>query len=186
MKQHSYLALLRGINVGGNNIIKMTALKACFEDMGFSEVKTFIQSGNVIFSSPEKDLDIIEKNIEKTLSAEFSYTACVVVVSHEMLKAIVTNAPKGFGTKPDVYRSDVFFVKNQISTKDAVATIPLNKDVDTAHASAHVIYTTKLISKITRSRLSKIISLPFYKSLTIRNWNTTTKLLALMEAGDES
>ncbi|NCP46313.1 MAG: DUF1697 domain-containing protein, partial [Flavobacteriales bacterium] len=48
---NQYLALLRGINVGGNNIIKMVDLKACFEKMGFTDVKTYIQSGNVIFTS---------------------------------------------------------------------------------------------------------------------------------------
>jgi uncharacterized protein (DUF1697 family) len=53
---NKYLALLRGINVGGNNIIKMVDLKACFEKMGFLDVSTYIQSGNVLFSSPETSL----------------------------------------------------------------------------------------------------------------------------------
>jgi uncharacterized protein (DUF1697 family) len=51
----SYVALLRGINVGGKNIIKMETLKQCFVDMGFSDVKTYIQSGNVIFKTQKSD-----------------------------------------------------------------------------------------------------------------------------------
>jgi uncharacterized protein (DUF1697 family) len=65
---HKYLALLRGINVGGNNIIKMADLKLAFEEMGFSDVSTFIQSGNVIFSSNSTDLNKLTETIEKDLS----------------------------------------------------------------------------------------------------------------------
>ncbi len=69
--------MLRGINVGGNNIIKMADLKACFERMGFSNVSTYIQSGNVIFESTKKDAARLEKKIETSLSEAFRYDSRV-------------------------------------------------------------------------------------------------------------
>jgi len=77
-----YLSLLRGINVGGKNIIKMTALKGCFEGIGFTDVVTYIQSGNVLFVAPEKDQTRLTADIEAALSETFSYKSRVVVVSH--------------------------------------------------------------------------------------------------------
>ena len=65
---NNYVALLRGINVGGNNIIRMTALKACFETLGFQDVSTYIQSGNVLFSTAESDTVKLTAKIETALS----------------------------------------------------------------------------------------------------------------------
>ena len=81
MAQTQYLALLRGINVGGNNIIKMADLKACFESLGLTDVVTYIQSGNVIFKSAEKDKAKLTKMIEAGLSKRFNYEARLVVIS---------------------------------------------------------------------------------------------------------
>ena len=63
-----YIALLRGINVGGNNIIRMADLKQSFEELGFSEVTTYIQSGNVLFNSSEGDKQLLTGKIEAHLS----------------------------------------------------------------------------------------------------------------------
>src|SRR5690242_13294515 len=101
----TFIAILRGINVGGNNIIKMTALKACFEKLGLTGVTTYIQSGNVLFqaSAPVKDLTA---QIEKALSKQFKYKSCVVLISRAQLKQIIDQAPKSFGKNPDIYRYD--------------------------------------------------------------------------------
>jgi uncharacterized protein (DUF1697 family) len=115
MKNFQYLALLRGINVGGKNIIKMADLKASFESMGFSEVQTYIQSGNVLFWSADKDKLKLAKQIEKNLSKRFNYSSLVVVVSHQELQKIVKSAPKGFGSEPDKYRYDVVFLKEPLT-----------------------------------------------------------------------
>jgi len=74
-----FLALLRGINVGGNNLIKMNDLKAEFERLGFQDVKTYIQSGNVIFSSALSDKLKLTELLEKSLSEKFSYPARVLL-----------------------------------------------------------------------------------------------------------
>ncbi|MFM8423658.1 MAG: DUF1697 domain-containing protein, partial [Chloroflexota bacterium] len=94
---NQYLVLLRGINVGGKNIIKMADLKASFETMGFSNVLTYIQSGNVVFQSDEKDKAVLTTKIEKGLSKRFNFEAKVVVIAQKELAAIVKSAPKGFG-----------------------------------------------------------------------------------------
>ena len=186
MAETQYLALLRGINVGGNNIIKMKDLKACFEQMGFTDVVTYIQSGNVLFKSPEKDRPKLTHKIEKALSERFNYKSRMVVVAHKELRKIVDGAPNGFGKDLDKYRCDVIFLKEPLTARDAMKNVSLKKGVDAAHAGKSVLYFSRLISKATQSHLSKIIALPMNQNMTIRNWNTTTKLLALMEKGNDN
>lgn len=176
-----YLALLRGINVGGANIIKMTDLKACFENIGCTDVATYIQSGNVIFRSEEKDVAKLVSEIERALSARFAYPARVVVLTHQQLTHVVEHAPGRFGQEPDQYRYDVIFLKKPLTATEAMKSISLKPGVDTAHPGQGVLYCSRLIRKATQSRLSRITTLPIYQSMTIRNWNTTTKLLALMD-----
>jgi uncharacterized protein (DUF1697 family) len=181
MANVQYLALLRGINVGGKNIIKMVDLKACFKSLGFSDVVTYIQSGNVLFKSAEKDKAKLTNLIEKELSKRFDYAARLVTVTHKELKKTVKAAPRGFGSEPDKFRYDVIFLKEPLTSKEAMKSVSTKEGVDAAYAGEHVLYFSRLISKATQSRLTRIISLPIYQSMTIRNWNTTTKLLALME-----
>lgn len=178
-----YLALLRGINVGGNNIIKMTELKKCFEAMDFSDVTTYIQSGNIIFNSDEKDKNKILNKIENGLSKTFRYDAKAVVISYKELKGIVNNAPPEFGKDSETYRYDVIFLKEPLTVKTAMLNVSAREGVDAAYEGKKVLYFSRLIAKAGQSYLNKIISLPVYKNMTIRNWNTTTKLLTLMEKG---
>jgi len=181
-----YVALLRGINVGGNNLIKMAALKATFEGLGFEDVATYIQSGNVVFSARGGRRGAAAKltaHIEPALAAQFSYRASAVVVSHEEMRAIVTRAPAGFGAAPAKYRYDVIYVKAPLTAAAALPEVPVKPGVDQASAGPGVLYFSRLISKATQSRLGKIVGLPLYQSITIRNWNTTTALLRLLDGG---
>src|SRR5580765_3914497 len=104
MKNTQYLAWLRGINVGGKNLIKMSDLKACFEELGFSNVLTYIQSGNILFQSGEKDKTALTNNIEKGLSKKFDYLSRLVIISRKELSEIVHEAPRGFGKDLETYR----------------------------------------------------------------------------------
>ena len=176
-----YVALLRGINVGGNNLIKMTALKTCFEKQGLLEVVTYIQSGNVIFGA-DGAADTLCGRIERALAAAFRYDANVVLRTHKEMQQTVARAPKGFGTEPDKYRYDVIFLKAPLTAPAAIKAVLTAPGVDEAHAGPGVLYFSRLISKASQSRLSKIASSPIYKNVTIRNWNTTTKLLQMMDA----
>jgi uncharacterized protein (DUF1697 family) len=177
-----YVALLRGINVGGKNLIKMAALKACFETLGFKIVTTYIQSGNVLFGADESDQAKLTSRIEEALSRTFNYQSRVVVRSQKQLKGIVVHAPKGFGSDPVTYRYDVLFLKEPLTATEAMKSITAKEGVDQAVAGKGALYFTRLISKASQSHLTRIITLPVYQNMTIRNWNTTTKLLGLMEA----
>lgn len=176
----THVALLRGINVGGKNLIRMSTLTACFEANGFQEVSTYIQSGNVIFASPRSGSVELARRIEAMLSATFNYQQTVVVRSRNQMRAVVENAPDGFGTQPASYRYDVIFLKEPLTAKTAMGGIDVKPGVDEAHPGSGVLYFSRLISKASQSRLTKIVSSPIYPSITIRNWNTTTQLLRLM------
>ena len=176
-----YVALLRGINVGGKNIIKMPALKEAFEANGFENVSTYIQSGNVLFDAPDTPAPQLTKRIEKMLAKAFDYVPTVVVWSRKQMRAIVDRAPKGFGSQPTKYRYDVFLLKEPLTAKAAMKHVPTNPAVDTADAGPGVIYFSRLTAKRTASRVTKFMVSPIYQSVTNRNWNTTKKLLELMD-----
>jgi uncharacterized protein (DUF1697 family) len=177
----SYVALLRGINVGGKNLIKMPALKACFEASGFEDVATYIQSGNVLFGSPETEVTELTRRIEAMLGETFGYVATVVVRNRRQLRSVVQRAPKGFGSEPATYRYDVIFLKEPLSAKAAIKSVPAKPGVDEAHAGTGVLYFSRLISKATQSRMNRIITSPIYPNVTIRNWNTTSRLSRMMD-----
>lgn len=177
--QTIYLALLRGINVGGKNIIPMKALKDCFENMGFSDITTFIQSGNVLFKTKENNRVKLITKIEKALSESFNYKSVIVLIDQIQLEKVVKQAPVNFGSNPDEFRYDVFFIKEPLTPAEALPSFKAKEGVDKVFQGTDVIYTSKLISKAGQSYLSKIISNPVYQNMTIRNWNTTSKLFEL-------
>jgi uncharacterized protein (DUF1697 family) len=180
-----YVALLRGINVGGNNLIKMTDLKACIEGLGLKNVRTFIQSGNVLFSADKSDQAKLTSRVEDALSKTFNYESRIVVRSHKQLKEIVAHAPQVFGKNP-AYRYDVVFLKEPLTAAKAMQSVTTKEGIDQAFIGRGVLYFSRLISKATQSRLTRIIGLPVYQSMTIRNWNTTTKLLHMLEMEAEA
>jgi uncharacterized protein (DUF1697 family) len=180
-----YLALLRGINVGGKNPIKMTELKACLEALGHAKVRTYIQSGNVIFSARRTERARLTKQVEEALSTAFGYESRVAIRSQEEMERIVAEAPEGFGRAPATYRYDVIFLKEPVTAAEAMKSIRTKEGVDQAFAGKGVLYFARLSSKATQSQLPRIITMPVYQSMTIRNWNTTTKLLELMRTTDQ-
>ena len=179
-----YLALLRGINVGGNNLIKIPALKASFETMGFGAVATYIQSGNVLFEASGADAAELVRQIERALSEAFRYRSTVVLRSRRQMRDVVARAPRGFGEDPGQRRYDVIFLKEPLSAAQAMKSVTAKEGVDEAFPGDGVLYFTRLISKATQSRLGRIAGLPIYRQITIRNWNTTTKLEAMMQSRD--
>ena len=176
-----YVALLRGINVGGNNLIKMAALKACFEGQGFCDVTTYIQSGNVLFTAAGPSQPALTSQIERVLSTTFAYQSRVVVRSFDQMKQTVEQAPKSFGRQPTMYRYDVIFLRDPLTPGEALKSVSARPGVDRVFAGEGVLYFSRLISKAAQSQLSRIVGTSAYKSMTIRNWNTTTKLLTLLD-----
>ena len=181
MKSVKYLALLRGINVGGKNVIKMADLKICFEEMRFSNVSTYIQSGNVMFQADESDKQKLERRIEKAMSQSFNYSSVAVVIPHFQLRQIVELAPQGFGSQPDQYKYDVAFLKAPLTPVNVLEQVSLKEGVDQAYAGKLAFYYSRLSSGAAQSRVNRIAALHIYQQMTIRNWNTTTKLLARMD-----
>ena len=94
-----FVALVRGINVGGRNKVAMADLRAAFEDAGYDAVRTYIQSGNVLFEGASSRS--LEDDVERAVEAAFGIPLLVVVRSHEQLRRIVDRAPSGFGTAPE-------------------------------------------------------------------------------------
>ncbi|MCD6020381.1 MAG: hypothetical protein K0R20_91 [Actinomycetia bacterium] len=178
-----YVALLRGINVGGKNPIPMPALKACFEDAGFEGVGTYIQSGNVVFTGPSSSQAALTERVERAIQKTFAhYEASVVVKSRSQMRTVVDKAPDGFGREPEKYRYDVCFLKPSVAARQVVASLPTKEGVDRIWAGSGVVYFSRLTSRATSSRMNRVASLPVYKQMTIRNWNTTTKLRELLDA----
>ena len=176
-----YVALLRGINVGGKNPIGMPALKACFDEHGFEDVATYIQSGNVLFSTGRASVSKLTDRVERMLSADFDYDASVVIRDRAQMRTVIERAPDGFGVDPSRYRYDVIFLKPPLSAGAAMKSVRVRDGVDEAAAGRGVLYFSRLTSRASQSYLSKIVSTPVYQSMTIRNWNTTTTLLRLMD-----
>jgi uncharacterized protein (DUF1697 family) len=173
-----YLALLRGINVGGKNLVKMADLKAAFEEMELAEVATYIQSGNVLFRAPRQKREELAARVEASLSARFGIELKVVLVTAAQLKDVIEGAPRGFGG--DAQLCDVLFVRRPLTVANALSVIELRDGVDSAWPGKGVLYFSRVASKASSSRISKFAGRPEYKNVTIRSWSTTKKLHALM------
>ena len=173
-----HLALLRGINVGGKNLIAMADLRDAFEEMGFADVATYINSGNVLFRAPRQKRDEVAGRIERELSRRFAMKLKVVLLTAAQLETVVEGAPRGFGA--ETHRCDVIFLRAPLTVKRAFALLEPREGVDSAWPGKGVLYFARLAAEASRSKLSKIVALPEYQEMTIRSWSTTTKLHRLM------
>lgn len=180
MKQ--FIAFLRGINVGGNNIIKMETLRGEFESMGFQSVKTYIQSGNVIFQTEIADKNIIEKEIEKALSIKFNYNAKVLVRSKKEMENTVAHFPPIF-TEAN-WKHNVIFLSSEINSKDILKQFNIKNEIEQLSYYDGVLFWSANLSTITRSTMLKLSARKEYREMTVRNVNTTNKILALMNQSD--
>lgn len=177
----NYLALLRGINVGGNNVIKKEDLKQCFENAGFSKVKTYIQSGNILFESSEKDVPKIKEKIEKGLKKYLKNHIITLVLSEEEYRKTLKSAPKDWGKKED-YKYNALFFTEELSKKEITEALPAAKKE--AHEETTVtpkaIFWSAPKSHYSKTAYSQeLVKSKIYKKVTIRNSNTSFKLLEL-------
>ena len=181
MPAKRYVALLRGINVGGKNLVPMADLRKAFDDEGYGSVSTYIQSGNVLFESdaPRKTL---EASVEAMLEQRLGLPLVVVVRSHAELRKVIDRAPAGFGTEPTKYHSDAIFLRAPLTSAKAMRVVKEREGVDQAWPGTGVLYFARLSERRTQSRMSSIVGTPEYQQMTIRSWNTTTKLLALLDS----
>jgi uncharacterized protein (DUF1697 family) len=177
----NYVALLRGINVGGKNTLSMAELKITLEKAGLENVRTYINSGNVLFSSDKSDESALAKEIEKVIQETFDMEIRTLVVSEPHLRKAIDDAPKGFGTEPDKYHTDIIFLID-ITSDEAFKIFNPREGVDKVWQGDKVIYSQRLSAERTKSRLAVIVASSLYKYMTIRTYRTALKLLSLLEA----
>lgn len=105
-----YVALLRGVNISGKNKVPMAELKKAFEKIGFSEVKTYLNSGNVIFSCEEDNIELFSNQIEVIIKNQFGIDIPVFVISQEQLEDILHNAPNWWGSENKTIYDNLIFI----------------------------------------------------------------------------
>jgi uncharacterized protein (DUF1697 family) len=175
-----YIALLRGINVGGQNKVAMADLRAAITSAGFDDVSTYIASGNVLFRT-DRPAATLEDQIERVLEERFGRPLMVVVRSHRQVRAVVDRAPAGFIALAGTHHRDAVFLKSPLTPTKAMGVVRLREGVDQAWEGAGVVYFARLSAERQRSSMSRIVGTPEYQLMTIRSWVTTTKLLALLD-----
>ena len=181
----TYLVLLRGVNVGGKNKVPMARLRQVLEDLGFSNVSTYIASGNVMLRS-DKSPRAVKSKIEEALPRAFrldSELVEVLVLTRDQLEAVINGRPEGFGDRPEKYHSDAVFLMG-IGAADAMRVFDPRPGVDTVWPGEGVVYSQRLSAQRTKSRLNRIMGTTAYRSMTIRSWKTTRTLLDLLRNAD--
>lgn len=182
----SYVALVRGINVGGRNPIRMPELVACFRDAGYEDVSTYLQSGNVLFSAARKTRKKgpkLEADVEAMLEQRFGTPLLVVIRSRDELAQTIDAAPADHGSAK--LRSDVIFLKHPLTSEEALAEMPeLREGVDSVAPGPGAIYFSRVAATATKTRIQKLMAMPIFQQMTIRTWRTCTRLLEKLDAED--
>ena len=170
-----YVALLRGINVGGNNKVEMKKLKSVFESAGFLNVATYINSGNVIFETNKTELDIL---IEKILHKNFHFPIRVVVRDAKNIQKLCAAIPSNWSNDTK-QKTDILFLWDHYDNKKSITLIKAT-DVDTLVYVPGAIIWNVPRSDYRKSGMHKFIGSDVYQHMTARNVNTVRKLHELM------
>jgi len=175
-----YLALLRGINVGGRTLVKMADLRACVEGLGFDRVSTYIASGNVLFDAADTDAADLETRIEGAIEERFGLPVKVVVLNRAAYRLIVDAVPPAWAADAGV-RANVAFVRRSIDAKDVVRELHPDPAVDEVKAVDGAIAWATRRDRLNRSVMRAVIATPAYKEMTVRSLTTALKLRELLE-----
>lgn len=165
-----YIALLRGINVGGNRKVEMKKLKKLFESLGYTNVVTYLNSGNVIFGSDTKQ-DTLQKKIPKKLKKEFGFEIPTLIKSEKEVKNIAAAIPENWKNDSE-QKTDVAYLFPEIDTKKTIGELAVKKEfIDIRYVKGAIFWNVKR-KEYNKSHLNKIISHKLYQLMTIRNVNT--------------
>lgn len=175
-----YIALLRGINVGGNNKVEMPKLKSLFESLGFTNIITYINSGNVIFETDQKNTNKLILEIEKALTETFGFSLRIVLRDAENIQKLCKQIPSDWENNAD-QRTDVLFLWDEVDTKDSIDSITKNPEVDMLQYIIGAIVWNVKRSDYNKSGMRKFIGTKVYKNMTARNINTLRKINELMK-----
>ncbi|MDR1992803.1 MAG: DUF1697 domain-containing protein [Nitrososphaerota archaeon] len=175
----TYIALLRGINVGGNNKIAMPELKKAFEDHGFTNVSTYINSGNVIFNS-DFDEPTVQSACEALIEFEFGLKITVGIISAEELRDALAHAPNWWNNDPESKHNAIFVIPPMTAQEvfAIVGEIKIEYEKQVYHGK--VIFWSAQIATFSHTRWTKMVHHESIRNVvTVRNANTALKLAAL-------
>jgi uncharacterized protein (DUF1697 family) len=173
--------MLRGVNVGGHNLIKMEALRALYGSLGFLDVQTYVQSGNVVFRTKERNLATLGKSIEDEIQRDFGFRPGVVLRTPSELRGAIAKNPFATRQNIDPSRLLVTFLSAAPDAEArgnalAIKTFPEELRID--GREVYIYFPNGMARpKMSWPRIEKALK----TSGTGRNWNTVTKLLEMAE-----
>lgn len=172
MNEEQYIVLLRGINVGGNNIISMIDLKEKLVNNGFHNVRSYINSGNILLSSLINDNEIIKNEIERLILNEFKLKITACVITEKELQIMKQACPSWWNIDSES-RHNVLFVIPPMTGEMIMNEIGvLNSEFEQCVSLKQVIFWSVKNNFYSKSKYAKIIGKSYYSYLTIRNANT--------------
>jgi uncharacterized protein (DUF1697 family) len=174
-----FVALLRGVNVGGKNMIRMSALKESFERMGFGDVATYINSGNVIFKAQEGDARKLERSVEGMLSSEYGLECRVVVRSLSEMADLVESLPETWDGDGR-WKYSVIFLGHSIDSENILDGLRPEGDIEQIVYRPGALLWSARISDLSRTGMHKLPGRKLFQEMTVRNTNTTRKIYELM------
>ncbi len=176
------ISLLRGVNVVGNNKIKMEALRALYSSMGLRDAQTYIQSGNVVFRARTRSASGLSQRIGDAIETGFGFRPSVMIRTIEELRDVVARNPFAKRSGLDPSKLLVFFLTqlpSRAACDQALAICVGPEEVRISQRELYIYFPTgQGQSKLSMGRVEKALA----TSATGRNWNTVTKLLELAEA----
>jgi uncharacterized protein (DUF1697 family) len=169
-----YVALLRGINVGKSQRIEMKMLKALFESLGYTNVSTYINSGNILFES-EKKAESIRNEIEPAMKKEFGFDIPVLLKTKREMQKIIDCIPKEW-QNDSTQRTDVAYLFDEIDVRRTLDELPVKKEYINIRYTKGAIYWNVKRENVYKSNLNRLIGHKLYKLMTMRNVNTARYL----------
>lgn len=179
-KMEKYIAFLRGINVGGKNKIAMFDLKLAFEEISLYDVLTYINSGNVIFSSDNRNKDELIRKVEFSITTKFGLDIPVAILSIKELLDIFMNAPRWWNTgNKEIYDNTIFVIFPTSIDEVFSAVGEAKPEYEKVAQYKNVIFWSFDIKCFSKTRWSKIANSSMNKRVTIRNASTIRKILEI-------
>ena len=176
-----FVSLFRGINVGGHQAVRMDALKELHQSLGLQEVATYIQSGNVVFTSDGADVTHIQKDIEDGFAQKFGFQAKVMVRTADEFNVIIENNPfQNQPMKELKWVVAMFLASHPINTaqEEIQKTYTGPEELHIIGREVYIYYP----EGIGRSKLSNVFLEKKLKTMgTARNWNTVLRLQQMMQ-----
>jgi len=175
------ISMLRGVNVGGHNKISMAELRATYESLGLKEAQTFVQSGNVVFRTKERNVAALPKRIEDAIEQRLGFRCDVVVRTPAELKDVIARNPFGKRRNVDPGKLLVTFLANHPTAEARDQVLKIKTDPEELHIDGREVY-IYFPNGMGRSKLSwPTIGKKLGTTGTGRNWNSVTKLLEMAE-----